>query len=86
MTQNQEGDLFMREKIAQFKASLGETRTTTNRELFMAGIICLLSGILLGFLFSPIKNGISCGNNNGNTNIVEDKGGKKQQNCSDSKK
>lgn len=68
----------MREKITHFKASLGETRTTTNRELYMAGIICLLLGILVGFLFSPIKNGISCGNNNGNTSIVK---GSKHEHC-----
>lgn len=28
----------------------------------------LMLGIVIGFLIAPIKNGISCGNNNGNNN------------------
>lgn len=34
---------------------------------FLIGIIGLLGGIILGFMLAPIKNGIECGNNNGNT-------------------
>ena len=30
--------------------------------------ICFLSGIIIGFLFAPIKKGISIGNNSGNNN------------------
>lgn len=29
-------------------------------------LCCLLIGIVKGFLLSPVKKGISCGNNNGN--------------------
>ena len=28
---------------------------------------CILYGMVYGFLISPVKKGISCGNNNGNT-------------------
>lgn len=28
---------------------------------------CVLYGMVYGFLISPVKKGISCGNNNGNT-------------------
>ena len=35
-----------------------------NKVLF--GASCLLGGIVLGFIFAPIKNGMSIGNNNGN--------------------
>lgn len=37
-------------------------------------LICgVLAGIAAGFLFAPVKRGISCGNNNGNTyNQLED--------------
>ncbi len=41
---------------------------------------CFLLGIIVGFLISPIKDGVHCGNNNGNTTVynsdkenVEDK-------------
>lgn len=30
---------------------------------------CVLLGMVLGFFMAPIKNGISCGNNNGNTTL-----------------
>lgn len=39
--------------------------TTTEKVLFA---VCLfLLGVVIGFLMAPIKKGISCGNNNGNT-------------------
>ena len=39
--------------------------TTTEKVLFA---LCLfLLGVVIGFLIAPIKKGISCGNNNGNT-------------------
>lgn len=28
---------------------------------------CILGGMVVGFLFSPIKKGVYCGNHNGNT-------------------
>lgn len=33
----------------------------------LATAAAFLLGIVLGFMFSPIKKGIYCGNNNGNT-------------------
>lgn len=38
-----------------------------NNEKISFGLICLLGGIVAGFLFAPIKKGIYCGNNNGNS-------------------
>lgn len=36
-------------------------------------LIAFLSGIIIGFVFSPIKKGVYCGNNNGNTSLAHDK-------------
>ncbi|MFR3729087.1 hypothetical protein [Lacrimispora sp.] len=33
---------------------------------------CFMSGIIIGFMFAPIKRGIYCGNHNGNTDITRD--------------
>lgn len=30
---------------------------------------CFLMGVIVGFLLSPIKDGVHCGNNNGNTTV-----------------
>ncbi|SHJ90751.1 hypothetical protein SAMN05444401_0091 [Clostridium amylolyticum] len=35
------------------------------REIFMLSALAFSTGIILGFLLSPVKQG--CGNNNGNT-------------------
>lgn len=44
--------------------------TTTEKVLFA---VCLfLLGVVIGFLIAPIKKGISCGNNNGNTYTNDD--------------
>lgn len=37
-----------------------------NKERALFGAVCFLSGIVIGFLFAPIKKGIYCANNNGN--------------------
>ena len=37
-----------------------------NNEKILLGVSCFLGGVVLGFLIAPIKNGIYCGNNNGN--------------------
>ena len=34
---------------------------------FLFAALTLMTGMVLGFLFSPVKGGISIGNNNGNT-------------------
>lgn len=31
----------------------------------------LLSGIIIGFIFAPIKKGVYCGNHNGNTQLTK---------------
>ncbi len=43
------------------------------REIFMLSALAFTTGIVLGFLLSPVKQG--CGNNNGNTinNYYDDK-------------
>lgn len=33
---------------------------------------CILYGIVMGFLIAPIKQGIHCGNNNGNTTVYRE--------------
>ena len=35
--------------------------------------VCLLAGLLLGFMIAPVKRGIYCGNNNGNTQLADEK-------------
>jgi hypothetical protein len=42
-------------------------------------LICLLSGIILGFLFSPVKHGIDVGNNSGNNSGNNYHTGKKDE-------
>ncbi len=42
-------------------------RDWTMTEKILVIICCILFGTLRGFLLAPIKKGISCGNNNGNT-------------------
>ncbi|MBE6053571.1 MAG: hypothetical protein E7212_06590 [Clostridium sartagoforme] len=37
-----------------------------NKEKALLGIACFLGGVVAGFLLAPIKQGIYCGNNNGN--------------------
>lgn len=37
-----------------------------NKETLLLSTTCFLAGIVAGFLISPIKKGIYCGNNNGN--------------------
>ena len=37
-----------------------------NKEKVLCGLVCFLGGVVAGFLISPIKAGIYCGNNNGN--------------------
>lgn len=42
-------------------------RDWTPAEKILVIVCCLLLGIVKGFLLSPVKKGIACGNNNGNT-------------------
>lgn len=54
----------MREKIECFKEYLEDGDERTNKELFILGTICLLAGIVIGFMMAPIKKGISIGSGN----------------------
>jgi hypothetical protein len=36
-------------------------------EIFLLSSTMLLLGTMIGFLLAPAKNGVRCGNNNGNT-------------------
>ncbi|MGL5616078.1 MAG: hypothetical protein ACRDD2_07620 [Sarcina sp.] len=38
-----------------------------NREKILLGTACFLGGVVAGFLIAPIKKGIYCGNNSGNS-------------------
>lgn len=42
-------------------------RDWTMSEKILMTICLVLAGVVIGFLIAPIKKGISCGNNNGNT-------------------
>ena len=33
----------------------------------LIGLVCLLAGVIVGFLLAPVKKGIYCGNNSGNS-------------------
>ncbi len=44
-------------------------RDWTLAEKVLVVLCCVLIGMLNGFFLAPIKKGISCGNNNGNTYI-----------------
>jgi hypothetical protein len=37
------------------------------REIFLLSTTMILLGTIIGFLWSPTKNGVRCGNNSGNT-------------------
>ena len=37
-----------------------------DKEKVLLGLACFLGGVVAGFLIAPIKEGIYCGNNNGN--------------------
>ena len=45
-----------------------------DKEKIFFGAACFFAGAVAGFLISPIKKGIYCGNNSGNTYLGKDKG------------
>ena len=50
------------------------TRDWTMTEKVLVILCCILLGMVKGFLLAPIKKGISCGNNSGNTyNQLDDR-------------
>lgn len=49
-------------------------RDWTLSEKILVVLCCVMFGVIKGFLMSPIKRGISCGNNNGNSYVQTDDG------------
>ena len=49
-------------------------RDWTPAEKVLVILFAVLAGIVYGFLLAPIKRGISCGNNNGNSYVQTDDG------------
>ena len=49
-------------------------RDWTSAEKVLVILCVVLAGIVYGFLLAPIKRGISCGNNNGNSYVQTDDG------------
>lgn len=43
-----------------------------DKEKLLLGAACFFAGAVAGFLLAPIKNGIYCGNNNGNNYLGKD--------------
>lgn len=60
----------MREKWELWKDEMEEVTTMTKREFLLTAAVCLLGGIVLGFLFSPRKE-TTIGSYNGNNNNGE---------------
>ena len=66
------------EYIKKFKEENGE-------KVFLYVVIAFLAGIIIGFIFSPIKKGIAVGSHNGsnnkfkNSNNVENMNDKKRK-------
>ncbi|MGF0031407.1 hypothetical protein ACQRBN_00290 [Bariatricus sp. SGI.154] len=62
----------MREVWENIKEFMKRDWTPAEKALM---IICaVLLGVVYGFLIAPIKAGISCGNNNGNSYVQSDDG------------
>ena len=38
-----------------------------DKEKVLLGAVCFFAGAVVGFLLAPVKKGIYCGNNSGNT-------------------
>ena len=50
-------------------------RDWTPAEKVLVILCCILFGVIKGFCLAPIKRGISCGNNNGNSYVQAEDGG-----------
>lgn len=51
----------MKEKWNMIITAMGDEKVTTNKEYYKTGLICLLLGIIIGFIIAPIKKGIHNG-------------------------
>lgn len=49
-------------------------RDWTSAEKVLVILCCVLLGVVKGFCLAPIKRGISCGNNNGNSYMQTEDG------------
>ncbi|HCR43001.1 MAG TPA: hypothetical protein DIV41_00325 [Ruminococcaceae bacterium] len=47
----------------------------SKRETRLLALACTAVGIVIGFLISPVKRGISCGNNNVGGSVYRDSAG-----------
>lgn len=56
-----------RVKQTAVKLFMGEV-TIQKRELWLAGALCLLAGIVIGLAKAPWTHGVTIGSNNGNNN------------------
>lgn len=60
----------MKKRLEEFTCQLSELTTMTKKEYLLTLAVCVLGGIIVGFLSAPIKKGkyvkVQCGNNNGN--------------------
>ena len=71
-TEMNKEDMMMRdvwESIKEFFA-----RDWTPAEKVLVILCCIMLGVIKGFCLAPIKRGISCGNNNGNSYVQTDDG------------
>jgi hypothetical protein len=71
-TEMNKEDMLMRdiwESIKEFFA-----RDWTPAEKVLVILCCIMLGVIKGFCLAPIKRGISCGNNNGNSYVQTDDG------------
>ncbi|HKM03560.1 MAG TPA: hypothetical protein VJZ04_03005 [Lachnospiraceae bacterium] len=57
----------MKTKINNLKEKLNEVKTITNKDYKLTVVLCVLLGITIGYFIAPLKKGVFCGNNNGNT-------------------
>jgi uncharacterized membrane-anchored protein YhcB (DUF1043 family) len=57
----------MNRKELAMKDFFNEEWTILDKKLVVS--TALLLGIIIGFIFAPIKRGVYCGNHNGNTQL-----------------
>ena len=66
-------DILVRDIWESVKEFFGMDWTPAEKVLVI--LCCILFGVIKGFCLAPIKRGISCGNNNGNSYVSGADGG-----------